>query len=254
MRAVNLIPAEQRSGAAAGAGRSGGAAYAVLVALGGLALCLFLYGRADHQVSSDRKQVAQLNAEAQAAQAKAGQLAPYASFIGLREQREQAVALLAGTRFDWAHVMHEFGRVLPPDTSISSLSGTVGSASPSGSAKAGTPGTVSSSTPAGSVPSFALSGCATNQRTVAAMLTRLRLIAGVSEVTLSSSTLGGTAGAAASAGASGACPVHAAEFSVSVSFQPLPAASAASGSPAGASTTTATAATTATAPTTGAVR
>ncbi len=47
---------------------------------------------------------------------------------------------------------------------------------------------MSSATPAGSVPTFTLAGCATSQAMVALTLTRLRLIDGVSEVTLQSST------------------------------------------------------------------
>ena len=57
-------------------------------------------------------------------------------------------------------------------------------------------GSVSSATPAGSVPTFTLSGCATSQKAVAQMLQRLRLIDGVSEVTLQSSTKRGGSGAA----------------------------------------------------------
>ena len=45
--------------------------------------------------------------------------------------------------------------------------------------------------PAGSVPTFTLAGCATSQTEVAQTLDRLRLIDGVSEVTLQSSTQGG---------------------------------------------------------------
>ena len=41
MRAVNLIPRDQRSGGSVGAGRSGGAAYAVLAVLAGFAVLAF---------------------------------------------------------------------------------------------------------------------------------------------------------------------------------------------------------------------
>ncbi len=126
MRAVNLIPAEEREGAGMGAGRSQGVAYAILVLLGGIALLAFLYGQANHQISSRRTQAASLREQAQHAQAQASQLAPYTTFVSLREQREHAVATLVDSRFDWAHVMHEFGRVLPAGVSLSTLSGTVG--------------------------------------------------------------------------------------------------------------------------------
>jgi hypothetical protein len=118
MRAVNLIPADQRSGQPVGAGRSQGAAYAVLALIAGLAIMAYSYGGAKHRISSGRAQVASLTAEAQRAQAAAERLAPYTSFIALREQRTQAVKTLMGSRFDWAHVLHEFGRVLPAQASI----------------------------------------------------------------------------------------------------------------------------------------
>ncbi len=126
MRAVNLIPAEQRSGQPVGAGRSQGGAYAVLVLIAGLALMAFVYGSADHQISSARAKVASVTAQAQQAQVAAERLAPYTSFIALREQRTQAVEALVDSRFDWAHVLHEFGRVLPAQASITSLGGTIG--------------------------------------------------------------------------------------------------------------------------------
>jgi hypothetical protein len=240
MRAFNLIPAEQRSGGASlGAGRSQGAAYAVLGVLGVLAVFALLYGMANHQVSSRQAQVASLTVQVQQAQARAAQLAPYTSFAALRGQRTKAVSDLVDSRFDWAHAVHELGRVLPHGTSISSLTGTIGatataSAAPAPAAPAApgaataapaapgaaTAAAVTSATPPGSVPQFTLSGCATSQSEVALTLNRLRLIDGVSEVTLQSSTKG--SGSGASGGCSGQDPV----FTVQVAFAPLPAAAA----------------------------
>jgi|HubBroStandDraft_2_1064218.scaffolds.fasta_scaffold00113_30 hypothetical protein len=244
MRAVNLLPVEQRTGQSVGAGRSQGGAYAVLALVGGVALMAFLYGQAKHQVSSRRAHAAALTAQAQQAQAAAERLAPYTSFVALRDQRMQAVETLIASRFDWAHVLHEFGRVLPSDASISSLTGTIGSsatATPSVSTAApstATPSTstsssasaastatpVASATPPGSVPTFTLAGCATSQTAVALTLQRLRLIDGVKEVTLQSSTAGSTnsSGSAVAGGCSG----HDASFNAQVSFDPLPSASA----------------------------
>ena len=245
MKAVNLIPAEARS-SAIGAGRSQGGAYAVLGVLGGLAILALLYGISRHQISSRRAQAASLTAQAQRAQATAAQLAPYTSFMTLREQRLQAVSQLVGSRFDWAHAFHELGRVLPRDASISSLNGTIGSstapaaaatappptAPPAAAGSTGTPGTagaatsaaVTSATPPGSVPTFTLSGCATSQAEVALTLERLRLINGVSEVTLQSST------ESSSGGAAGGCGGNAPAFTAQISFDPLPAVSATSSS------------------------
>ena len=100
---------------------------------------------------------------------------------------------LVDSRFDWAHAFHEFGRVLPTQTSISSLNGSIGTggsagASSSGSASASAPATGASG---GAAPTFTLSGCATSQSAVALTLERLRLIDGVREVTLQSSNCRG---------------------------------------------------------------
>jgi hypothetical protein len=242
MRAVNLLPPEQRSGFAGGIGRSQGGAYAVLAVLAGLAILAVLYGIASHQISSRRAQVASLSAQVARAKATAAQLAPYTSFQALREQRMQAVAQLVDSRFDWAHAFHELGRVLPKDASITTLTGTVGtsgkpgggsaaspsppasaSGSSSGASSAG-PGTAASSstassaTPPGSVPVFNLSGCATSQSEVALTLQRLRLIDGVSEVTLQSSTKSAAGGGSGEAG----CPAQKPAFSVQITFAALP--------------------------------
>jgi Tfp pilus assembly protein PilN len=228
MKAVNLIPADQRGGASVGAGRSEGAVYAVLGLLAGLALFAFLYGMADHQISSRKARVATLEAQAQQATAQANELAPYTSFIALREQRVQEVSQLVDSRFDWAHSFHELGRVLPRDATISSLTGTIGSSTATAAAPAAAPAapsagtasastSVASATPPGSVPAFALSGCATSQSEVALTLDRLRLIDGVSEVTLQSSAKGGASGG--SGGCSGKDPA----FTVQIAFDPLPA-------------------------------
>ena len=250
MRAVNLIPADQRRGAGGVAGRSGGGAYMVLALLGGLALLALLYGLAHRQISSRRAQVTSLNARTQQAQAAAGQLASYTNFTALREERERAVSVLVDSRFDWAHAFHELGRVLPAGASISSINGAVaagsgatgaaGSATGAGSGATGAAGsptaasgtgaskssaggaTAVSATPPGSVPTFTLTGCARSQSEVALTLNRLRLIDGVGEVTLQSSAKS-TSGAAASGSSS--CPPSDPAFTIQLTFDPLPAAS-----------------------------
>jgi Tfp pilus assembly protein PilN len=241
MRAVNLIPTEQRSGSAVAVGRSEGAAYAVLIVLAGVAVLAFLYGRADRQISSRRAQAATLTAQAQLAQAEASRLTPFTNFVALRERRMQAVSTLVDSRFDWAHAFHEFGRVLPADVSVSSLTGTISSAASAGpvaaasgpaagsaaSASGATPAaagsasaasTVTSATPPGSVPAFTITGCATSQPTVALMLNRLRLIDGVSNVTLQSSTKAAGSGAASGGGCGAGQPA----YSVQITFDAIP--------------------------------
>ncbi len=221
MKAVNLIPSDERRGRSIPAGRSGGGAYAVLVLLGGLAVLALLYGHADHQISSGRSEVASLTARAQQTQARAGQLTPYTSFVAMREQRVNAVDTLVNSRFDWARAFQEIGRVLPAGkVSLTSLDGTVGSSSSSGPSSSSSGSSVASATPPGSVPTFALTGCASSQAEVALMLGRLRLIEGVSEVALQSSTKSGSAGAGGSGAAS--CEGGDPAFSVQITFDALP--------------------------------
>jgi Tfp pilus assembly protein PilN len=244
MKAVNLIPSDVSRGPSIPTGRSGGGAYVVLVLLGGLVVFALLYGLAAHQISDRKTQVASLDARAQLAQARATQLSPYTSFLQMREQRVQTVSELVNSRFDWAQSFRELGRVLPPNkVSLSSLSGTVGSSSSAtaSSAKAATGSSVTSATPPGSIPAFALTGCATSQAEVALVLDRLRLVDGVSEVTLQSSTKSGSAGGG---GGGASCEGDNAAFSVQVTFDALPSI------PATGSGSTASVAT----PTTGAVR
>jgi len=237
MKAVNLIPSEERRGGSPGIGRSGGAAYIVLGALGVLAVLVLVYGMARHQISDRKGKLASIAAQTQRAQEAASTLTPYTSFVALREQRMQAVEAVVDSRFDWAHAFHELGRVLPKATSISSIDGTVGgsAATPlTASAPAATSGTTATSAPAtsatppGSIPTMTLGGCASTQAEVALTLQRLRLMDGVSAVSLQSSTESSSTGAGG-ASSSGNCGAQSPTFTVQITFEPLPTPAASSG-------------------------
>jgi hypothetical protein len=246
MRAVNLIPTEERASSGMDAGRAGGGVYAVFVLLGGLAIMALLYGLATHQISSSKAQIASLNARVAQAEARTAALAPFTSFAQMREQREQAVDALVSSRFDWAQAFHELGRVLPSNVSLTSLDGQIGSATgasgsgassgassasstgASSSAKSGAAGAssspVSSATPPGSVPTFTLTGCTTGQAEVAVMLDRLRLVQGADEVKLQSSTKTSSSGGG---GAGGGCEGGGnVSFAATVTFLALPSVTA----------------------------
>ncbi|HXB63969.1 MAG TPA: hypothetical protein VNV42_03725 [Solirubrobacteraceae bacterium] len=241
MRAVNLIPAEQRKGGAVGR-RSQGAAFAVLGLLAGAAILVFLYGSAKHQAESRKAEAAALTARAQRVQSQAAALTSYTSFTQMQEQRLQEIAGLINSRFDWDSAMGELSRVLPADVALSSLQATVGAesasaastASKSSSASSSSPSTasastgsasVSSATAAGATPTVTLQGCAFNQVAVAQTLVRLRLMSGVTNVTLQSSTKSSSGGGASGGGAGGSsasCPKNDPVFSIDIAYQPLP--------------------------------
>jgi hypothetical protein len=234
VRAVNLIPTEQRPGAGGTYGRSGGAAYAVVVAALGLAGMGALWLKAHHDAADANAQVAQITAQATAAQSAATSLSSYGSFVSMSGTRVAGIEELAQDRFDWAHAFHELGRVLPFDVTLSNVSGTLGTTAvpgaaaptpptgttgPAGSSTSATSSVVSAS-PAGSVPTLAITGCTANQTRVAYTMQRLALIDGATNVTLGSSTNG--SGASGSTTAPGCGDT----FSITVTFNALPTVSA----------------------------
>lgn len=247
MRAVNLIPAEQREGSASLTGDSGGAALILLGLVAGLVILAFVYGLARHSESKAKTELASASNELTELHAQIGQLAPYTSFIAMANQRVQTTGQLVASRFDWSHAFNELGRVLPTDAALTSLHGQVGSGTGSGSSAASSPSaagssgaTPTSATPPGSTPTFAIAGCATSQSEVAQTLQRLRLMDGVSDVELQSSAKSGGGGGSGSSGSSGAgsgtCPPSAASFSATVTFSALPTPPA-TNSPAASATT-----------------
>jgi Tfp pilus assembly protein PilN len=224
MKAVNLIPGEQRD-ASGFVGRSGGGALIVLALLVGLAGLAVMYGSARHRISSQSGQTAALQAQTSAIEARVGNLTSYTSFVSMADQRIQTVSQLVQSRFDWSHSLHELGRVLPAGASLTSLHGSVGAAgatpgSSSSSTAVAAGAAPTSSTPPGSTPVFTLTGCATSQSEVAQTLQRLRLIDGTSEVQLQSSA---KSGGSTSGGTGGGCPSGDPAFSAQVTFTGLPA-------------------------------
>jgi Tfp pilus assembly protein PilN len=190
MKAVNLIPVEERRGGGGAAGKSGGAAYILLGLLGMLVIMAAAYTLAGKSVSDRKADLERTRAEATAVQSKADELAPYARFSALREQRVQTVQSLAGSRFDWSKSMHEVARVVPSNVWLTSMTGTVapgvqleGAAGSSGSLRSALP-----------VPAVEIVGCTTSQRNVSRVISRMRLVKGVQRVSLGSAEKADAAG------------------------------------------------------------
>jgi Tfp pilus assembly protein PilN len=183
MKAVNLIPSEERRGGSAGS-RSPGAAYGVLGALAVLVLMAAAYTLTGKTVTNRRADLARVEQQATTAESQASKLSPYSAFSDLRKKRSETVASIARSRFDWAHVMHEIARVIPTDTHLTSLSGTVapGAQVPAGG---GSALQLRGSNPG---PAIDIVGCANGQANVSRMMSRLRLVDGVQHVTLAESS------------------------------------------------------------------
>jgi Tfp pilus assembly protein PilN len=181
MRAVNLIPTDQRRGMTRGTRPVG--SYLVIAALAAVVLMASLYAVAGKRVSERKSDLARVTAQAQAAQARAGALEPYARFAAMSQKRVATVTSLAESRFDWAHVMHEVGRVIPANAWLTSLTGTVAP----GVSLEGATGQSGALRSALGVPAVEIVGCTTSQSNVARMMSRMRLIDGVTRVALNAS-------------------------------------------------------------------
>jgi Tfp pilus assembly protein PilN len=189
MKAVNLIPGDERRGGAGGAGRAGVAAYLVLGVLAAAVVMLTVHTLAGRQIDHKRAELATTKVKADRLEAEAKRLAAYANFSALRSKRLETVTSLAKSRFDWAGSLHEVARTIPHNTQLTSLLGTV---APGVSVDGGA-GTdpLRSSLP---VPAFELKGCTSSQADVARMMSAMRRIEGVQRVSLSSSEKADTAG------------------------------------------------------------
>jgi Tfp pilus assembly protein PilN len=221
MRAVNLIPADSR-------GRSGGTPSTgmqvpVYVLLGFLALAVALvtvYVLTNNTIGARKAKLASLQAQVAQEQAQAARLGEFTKFSQLAQTRISTVQAIAAARFDWHSALADLSKVVPANTTLQSISGTVvpgASASGSGGSSAGLRGDISA-------PAFELAGCTANQDDVARLMSQLRLINGVTRVTFSNSQeSAASAGSGGPAGPSGGqtCAPGAATFDLVVFFQPV---------------------------------
>lgn len=221
MRPVNLIPPEQRRGEHAEL-RTGPLMYIVL---GGLALVLIgvaLLVTTDNRISDSKAEVATLQRENAAAQAKAQRLAAYSQFHTLSEQRIATVRSLADSRFDWERVMRELSLVLPSDVWLTNLTA---SATPDSAVNGEGGGGASGLRGGIAGPALELTGCTTGQDAVASFVTALKDIDGVTRVGVQSSELaskGSEAGSGESGGGDCRTRSFIAQFSLVVAFDAAP--------------------------------
>lgn len=182
MRAVNLIPSE------AGRGGRGGASLGPYVVLGVLGLLLagvVAYVLSNNALVDRRAELASLQTQAQAAQAQADATRPYREFAKLAEARVETVRQLGAARFDWHRAFADLARVMPGDVWLTSLLGTVTTGVSVDGAGSGDTGTLRSALPN---PAIELTGCTTGHDEVARLISRLRLMSGVTHVALADST------------------------------------------------------------------
>lgn len=228
MKAVNLIPKDERAGAGGVAGRSGGAVYIVLGALVAAVLLVGAYTLSSRTVSDKRADLASVEAQATAAEAKAASLKSYADFKQMREARTQTVLSIAKSRFDWSFVLHELARTIPENVWLTGVTGTVAPGVPLKAKSA----TVAIRAAKGT-PALELVGCTTNNDSVAKMMAALRQIDGVRRVSLQSALKSDAAGGGGGTGAQCTSDPRYPQFTMAIFFdaKQAPAAPAAQSTP-----------------------
>jgi hypothetical protein len=187
MNAVNLIPGDSRT-----RGEGLKLSPPTLALMGGLVMALVaavLYVTAANTVATRKSELAQVSAGVAGWTAAANS---YTSFVRLAAQRTQQlsdVRQLAASRFPWSDLLGQIGGVMPRAAALSALTAT------------STPSTTGTS--AAPVPSVQLTGCAASQSVVAQTMVQLRLVKGVSDVNLTSSTQSGSASGSSGSSSSG---------------------------------------------------
>ena len=213
MRAVNLIPAEQRRGAGGMAGRSGGIVYVLTGGLAVLVLLGVVYALAVHSVADKTGQLATLNEQVTETQAQAQVLQPYIAVASLSGEKSNEVVTLAKSRFDWPNAMRQLALALPSDVTFTAFTAATVDASTAAA------GSTAYATGNGGT-TFQIQGCAATQREIANVLTSLAGVPAVTNVSLiktaEAKRVKGKVSATSVEAAQGTCPDVA--FQVSLAY------------------------------------
>jgi Tfp pilus assembly protein PilN len=208
MRPVNLIPPEDRRGEKAPM-RTGALAYVVVALLGLALLAITGIVLMNNQISDRNAEKSSLESQLSAAQAEADRTKSFADFAALQLSREQTVASLAQSRFDWERVLRELAIVIPHDVWLTSLNASVSQDAASASASSSSSSGSSAGSESITGPSLQIEGCAGGHEAVARFLAALEDVDGVTRVSVLKSdrpdagSLDGTATAASSGTAVG---------------------------------------------------
>lgn len=209
MKAVNLIPAEQRRGAGGIAGRSGGLVYVVAAGLLVVVILGVVYAFAVKDVANKTGQLNAVTHEVAQVQTQASELQNYSQVHQLSQAKVGAVVSIAQDRFNWPGAMAQLALALPRDVTFNSLTAVASNSSSAATSE------VPSTTGAAGGPTFALAGCASSQSEIATILTQLASVPSVTNVSLADSakqslnvpnTRKGTVSRGSAASQGGKCP------------------------------------------------
>ena len=179
MRAVNLIPVDERS--RIGGSGSGLASYIVLGVLALAVTMTAAYSLANRTLSDRRQELTSVQAQAKTSADEAETFQAYTSFTALREKRTETVRSLASSRFNWSEALHEVARTIPSNAWLTGLRATV---TPTAAVEGGVSDPLRGSVQS---PAIEIVGCTTSQSNVAGVISSLRRVDGVQRISLSSS-------------------------------------------------------------------
>jgi Tfp pilus assembly protein PilN len=186
VRPVNLIPPDQRKGAARAAGAEGSPVgiYALFGVLGVALLSVVALVLTTNQVNSKTQELSKVQSQEQGAKQVADALRPYGQFAQVQQARQAEISALVSTRFDWERALHQLSLAIPGDVWLLSLSGSL---SPQIDVASGGGGGASTLRQKVEAPAFAITGCTYSQHSVARMMTRMQNLDDVTDVQLAKS-------------------------------------------------------------------
>jgi Tfp pilus assembly protein PilN len=185
MRPINLIPVEQRRGAARGpGGRTNPGVYALLGSLGAAVVCVLAFVLLSNSVNTKTEELADVQAKAQGEKQVADALRPYGQFADLQRARHQQISTLTTGRFDWERALRQLSLAIPRNVYLLDVSATGSPDVEIGGTGGGDLANVRKNSDA---PAFGITGCTYSHHAVARMMTRMRNLDDVTEVTLAKS-------------------------------------------------------------------
>jgi Tfp pilus assembly protein PilN len=235
VKAVNLIPTENKRGGARAVNAPKGPGIALIGLLVIALAFVTVYVLTSNTINDRKAKVATVRAQVTVVQAQAARLTNYASFAKLADSRSATVKQIASQRFDWNAALSDLSKVVPKNTSFESLLGTVSPSATVNGAGGSTAGSAVGTSALRSAiqnPAFEIKGCTATQDDVAKLMSRLRVINGVTRVTLADSikqdgaATAGAAVASSSSAGSTSCPPKWPTFDLVIFFSPLPGTSA----------------------------
>lgn len=180
MKAVNLVPNDQRRAQVSGA--QSGSAYIVIGVLVTLLAMVGGYVVTSNKATQNQNDAAAAKAEAAQLEAEVAQRGSFTDFSQIKDTRLASVSSVAATRFDWERFMRELSRVMPGGSWLQSADASV-----TGEVAGAEADTSAAGMAAAVEPKANLVGCTPHQSDVAAMMVRLRELHRVSDVELNES-------------------------------------------------------------------